>query len=203
MTQDIDVTLCAVRKSYRLLYDYHKRIQSLIDQIAENLDVTFYRWSSHISNPKGSSDLRNRWTWDAFPQFEYMVLFAKNIDEIDSPKAGNALIELRVETDNSIFSQDGDNEPNPHLVEAEQAKTQIIAYVWVCVDMPKGATESLYAIWNYSDYPESEMKFEGIETEYGEFKALKITKEMSALATENDIRKFSDQIQKVLEGQPN
>ena len=199
MSQELETTLCAVRKSYRLLYDYHQRAQSTIDQITSNLGLNFYRWESAVSKPKGGSDLHKRWTWDAFPQLEYSSLFARNLDLISTPGHGDFLFEIRLRTDNSIFEQGYKTEPDPHHMAADKAETQLVVYIWVCNEMPKGDRESFDTIWNYSDYPDEVDKFLPVETDYGRFSVMKVTKRLSALSNDEEIIKFSNQIEAILD----
>jgi len=199
MSQELETTLCAVRKSYRLLYDYHQRVQSTVDQITSNLGLNFYRWESAVSKPRGGSDLHNRWTWDAFPQLEYSALFARNLDLISTPGDGDFLFEIRVQTDNSIFEQGYKTEPDPHHIAAEKAETQLVVCIWVCNEMPKGDNESFDTIWNYSDYPATENAFLPLETDYGSFSVMKVTKRLSTLSNDEMIIEFSNQIEAILD----
>ena len=199
MSQELETTLCAVRKSYRLLYDYHQRVQSTIDQITSNLGLNFYRWESAVSKPKGGSDLYKRWTWDAFPQLEYSALFARNLDLISTPGHGDFLFEIRLRTDNSIFEQGYKTEPDPHHIAADKAETQLVVYIWVCNEMPKGDRESFDKIWNYSDYPDEEDKFLPVETDYGRFSVIKVKKRLCALSNDEEINDFSNQIGAILD----
>ena len=199
MSQELETTLCAVRKSYRLLYDYHQRVQSTIDQIASILGLNFYRWESAVSKPKGGSNLHNRWTWDAFPQLEYSALFARNLDLISTPVVGDFLFEIRLQTDSSIFEQGYKTEPDPHQTAADKAETQLVVCIWVCNEMPKGDSESFDTIWNYSDYPASENSFLPLETDYGDFSVMKVTKRLSALSNDKKIIEFANQVKAVLD----
>ncbi|MEO9969781.1 MAG: hypothetical protein ABJG15_08150 [Hyphomonadaceae bacterium] len=199
MSQELETTLCAVRKSYRLLYDYHRRVQSTIDQITSNLGLNFYRWESAVSKPKSGSDPHKRWTWDAFPQLEYSSLFARNLDLISAPGDGDFLFEIRVQSDNSIFEQGYKTEPAPHQTAADKAETQLVICIWVCNEMPKEDSVSFDTIWNYSDYPTTENAFFPLKTDYGNFSVMKVTKRLSALSSDEEVVEFSNQIGAILD----
>ena len=104
-----------------------------------------------------------------------------------------------MQTDNSIFEQGYKTEPDPHHIAAEKAETLLVVYMWVCNEMPKGDRESFDTIWNYSDYPDKINKFLPVETNYGSFSVMKVTKRLSGLSNDENTIEFSNQIGAILD----
>ena len=185
----LDQTLLQVRQSYRLLYAYHERIRSTVNLISSQFPkMHFYQWHAEVSQPRSQTDIHQpRWIWDAFPQHTYSVLFTLSSERLlPAAKAGDYILEIRVISDDSIFSQpspNGNTGPAPNVKSAETSDTRIEIYIWKCEKSDELNSDSLVDIWYEVDYPTEEFKKIAVDYQNDEYSVFKKSVSMANLAT--------------------
>ena len=148
--------MLVVRQSYRMLFDFHKRVQSTIDILIENInEYEFAYWVPEVSKANSTTNPHypNRWTWDAFPQHTYSVFATKTGSMKEFIKPGDTLVEIRFSSDDSIFELYENHEPNPDRVPVSEAITSIKIIFWHCKSILNDAQLHWYnGIWRETDY---------------------------------------------------
>ncbi|MCY1660411.1 hypothetical protein [Chryseobacterium sp. SL1] len=125
--QNLNDTLIEVRKAYRLIYDYQKRILDLISFIKGRYDFIYlggFSKFSNVSPRNGSGDLKS-WSWDWLNLYYYDFHFQKKIIDKDDIRFSIFLM-----SDSGYFDKNKENsiqKINPDLfLEPEASKTKLI-----------------------------------------------------------------------------
>jgi hypothetical protein len=101
--------LTEVRKSYRLLYDYQKRILDLVDFIGKKYGLIYdggYPKFSHVAPRNGRGNL-NLWAWDWLNMYYYEFHFSNKKSRNDT-----IFFSIFLLNDNGFFKSHHDNKIN-------------------------------------------------------------------------------------------
>jgi len=84
----INEILLEVRKSYRVLFEYQKRILDLVDYIAKNLNFEYNGGFSKFSDnsPRNGSGSLDSWAWDWLSMYYYEFHFKNKVINNDKNK---------------------------------------------------------------------------------------------------------------------
>ncbi|OCA75435.1 hypothetical protein [Chryseobacterium arthrosphaerae] len=124
---NLNENLTEVRKAYRLIYDYQKRILDLINFIRSKYDFIYLGGFSKFSNvsPRNGSGNLTFWSWDWLNLYFYEFHFHKKIINKDEIRFSIFLI-----SDSGYFDKKKDNsiqKTNPDLfLEPEASKSKLI-----------------------------------------------------------------------------
>jgi len=96
-----------IRTAHRLLAAYYQRLLPTIDDIANAVDVNFYRWeSSEFTHPVGkSSNPCMDWGWNFLPANCTRYIFHNAVNN-NQVRVGELMIEFHVISDSGILLKD-------------------------------------------------------------------------------------------------
>lgn len=98
--EDIEVTMTNVRKAYRLLAVYQKKILDIVQDIAKEFNYDFYRWepqqyvATNEKKPPFSFG-----GWGMLPMYNISFLYLNPAYDRRIPQLGEWLLEIKVEVD--------------------------------------------------------------------------------------------------------
>jgi hypothetical protein len=188
--------LVEVRKSYRLLFEYQKRILNLVDYIGKKYGLNYdggYPKFSSVAPRNGSGNL-NLWAWDWLNMYYYEFHFGNKKSGDDT-----LFFSIFVINDNGFFKANNETKIN---------KTSISKFS----DIVDSDSELVFVIgknlwdgWGYNwDEPEFTLKKYGekridenkimifkhysLELFEDENQALKCLKDFETICSENDIK---------------
>ncbi|MDC0670342.1 SIR2 family NAD-dependent protein deacylase [Nannocystis radixulma] len=127
--EDDELTSAAVRRSYRLVYQYQRRV---FDRLAELTDalaamgLAFERWDPALySRPaKSTTEFFRRpyWAWDLLPAYHLRLVFSASVAEDRSARR----IVVSVVADDGFRARSSRDEPDPRFfAPAEQSRTEL------------------------------------------------------------------------------
>jgi len=155
----LDNALADVRKAYRLLWCYQKRIFDIVTLIVEEFDdMTFYNWRTlHAGHPcrTGTNPLGGRWVWDMLPMVKVSYLFLPGGCDHNATLPGQWMLEVLVVSDDGFSDPNDGSEPDPaNFEKAEQSNSTLSLIAWYC----RGETSKnwLGGVWHALDWPEKD-----------------------------------------------
>lgn len=150
--------LADVRKAYRLLWGYQRRVFDMVGLVAgEFEDMAFYNWRTiHSDHPcrTGTDPMGGRWTWDMLPMTRVSYLFLPDGVDRNSTLPGQWMLEVHVNSDTGFVDPEDGIEPDPAGFErAEGCRTLLSIFAWYC----RGETDRNWygGVWNVLDWPEA------------------------------------------------
>ena len=128
---EFEKTLIEVRKAYRLIYLYQRRVLDLIDFIGNKLSLNFESGWSKFSNPAGTRKRVNlkKWSWDWLMLYFYEFHFGVVKNEIR--------FSIILQSDSGFFdSKSNDKLDISTFKNAEESKTKLFFVlgnkIWGC-----------------------------------------------------------------------
>ncbi|RJF83323.1 hypothetical protein D3877_01095 [Azospirillum cavernae] len=131
MTQSLPDALADVRRAYRLLWSYQKRVLNIVAMIREQLGFVPHHIEYQFSRPGQRMESPETWMWDALP-FSLIGFDATNQGD---PKAiGARLLYIEVVSDTGLMIEKdrggGDWEPNPLVFSPlEESRSELLLYL--------------------------------------------------------------------------
>ena len=146
---EIDGALLDVRKAYRLLSLYQRRVLDLCGEITGVFETTlnFYQWSpSHYdSTPRRGTLPLNRWAWDFLPLYDFCVLYLPEGVHWNTHNPGDWLLAIRISAD-SGYQAAGAIEPDPRdFRDPTSCESSVSLYVYYC-------SQAFVGNWFYNVY---------------------------------------------------
>ncbi len=138
----VEKALIEVRKAYRLLALFQRRVLDLCNQIKGSFSssLLFYQWtSSEFEQPpmRNGDPANGRWAWDFLPLYDFDVLYLAQPPSIGH-LPGEWMLRIRVTAD-SGFGKQGDAETDPcRFAPPDQCESLVRLYVYYCVDRFSG-----------------------------------------------------------------
>ncbi|MET4634927.1 hypothetical protein [Kaistia defluvii] len=150
-------TLTDVRRAYRLIWGYQRRIMDILNMMADEFDThEFYCWKTLDRDPpakRGTNPLK-KWAWDLLPLYQASFLYTAVGSDRGSLKAGEWLLEFYVNSDDIDFKGYRAGEPDAlKFLSPENSNSMISLVAWKCTRDTKA--DWFRDIWNYSDWPTS------------------------------------------------
>ncbi len=136
-SDELNIVLADVRKSYRLLYHYQERVRSLVKYISDKLGFGYVDGNALFSHPwnPGRKDNLQLWAWDFLP----MYYFEFHLGAIET-NDGEVRASIFLQSDTGFFDSDKDNKLKPEdFSSIESSQTRLIFVV--------GKND-----WNYQDF---------------------------------------------------
>lgn len=112
---DLSQALIAVRKAYRLLYLFQRRVLDVVEEISTKLGHDFYYWlpSGDEEAVRGGANPCDRSAWKMLPLFDANFLYLPpGVKSTDTPRKGQWLLEIIVCPDDGE-PEGGKGESNP------------------------------------------------------------------------------------------
>lgn len=215
MSQDLENALCDVRKAYRLLWAFQKRVLEYTNIIRERLVFDHYYTDYGFSRP--SQTPHKKWSWDLLPfsNVGFVSLKHKDMkyyndnDFSNYPLAGDMMLYIYSVPDSALDEDDCETEPNPTNF-ASPVECQSLFKVFLAInDIDR--TERLNWLYNVArtddDWPENKqvVSFESVEGKgirvYGEnWNLAEIPDESALLAKIDSFKNAAEEALK--EGSP-
>ena len=152
----LDNALTDVRKAYRLLWCYQKRVFDMVKLFVEEFDdMTFYNWRTlHAGHPcrTGTNPMGDRWTWDMLPMVRASYLFLPGGSDHNATLPGQWMLEVFINSDGGFSEAEDGYEPDPANFEAAEKSTSTVSlFAWYC----RGETSKnwLGGVWKTLDWP--------------------------------------------------
>ncbi len=117
-TVDLETALCEVRKAYRLLWLFQRRVFDICETIRDNFGVKFYCVGYHFDRPASSSPFK-KWSWDMLPMSNISFLFLRHKGEnphndgANYPMPDDYLLSIHVMPDSALIDFRLEGEPDP------------------------------------------------------------------------------------------
>jgi hypothetical protein len=153
----LENALIDVRKAYRLLWCYQKRVFDMVKLVVEEFDdMTFYNWRTlHAGHPcrTGTDPMSGRWTWDMLPMVHVSYLFLPGGGDHNSTLPGQWMLEVFVNSDDGFSKAEDGSEPDPvDFKAAEESTSKVSLFAWYC----RGETSKnwINGVWQAIDWPE-------------------------------------------------
>lgn len=159
---DLVGALTDVRKAYRLIWLYQRRVVDIIRLISDRLGYRFFRWETqdHIGrmpgqvtkNPFGQGE----WIWATLPLYRMSLFYLPTALDWNVQKSGQWMLEVVLETDTGAkYTEEDDSEPSPvEFAPADKSETLLRLYAWYCTK--DGNLDWFHEIWHELDYPEQD-----------------------------------------------
>ena len=158
---DLKHALVDVRKAYRLIWLYQRRVVDIIRLIADTLGYRFYRWETEdiIGRMPGRTTTdpfsEGSWIWSTLPLYRMSLLYLPTTLDWNVQKKGEWMLEIVVETDSGFSEREDDLERAPsEFKAADQSETFLRLYAWYCTG--DGNVGWFSNIWNELDWPEQD-----------------------------------------------
>lgn len=122
--------LTDVRKAYRLVYAYQRRLFDLMNYLDKELirsHIAFEEWDSakyrFPSKARSSPVYRDCWAWDLIPGYWPRFSFQSQ------GRSPHVYIDIEVPVDSGFSERVGEPDPS-NFIEASEAKSELWAEVW-------------------------------------------------------------------------
>ena len=148
--ENFDALVAQAQIAHRLVVGFYQRLLPTIQQVADTLELTFWKWEPYVTNrPCGKSkNPADCWAWDMAPLMASNHRYWRTNGE--TAELGDAVLNLYVSFD-SHFSNDDDQEPDATQLPMGSAIVEI--YLSRC---DQRSDDSLEKLWNQSGDMEDE-----------------------------------------------
>ena len=153
---ELSSALCDVRKAYRLLHGYHRRVLDVASTIASQFGKM-----SWLATEFGCSPMTRRrnpfdqgyWMWDATPMVQTHFLFT----ESGSDSRGDYLLDITVVGDSEFYDYEYSGEPNPAEFEKTPEAAASRIDLLLVASRTKQRNRSWLKVWKGNERPDHEM----------------------------------------------
>lgn len=156
VNNDLNNALCEVRKAYRLIAIYQRRILDMAKVIQKSFDFKPYVYENHDHNINIGGNGRfptERCSFDMLPMYpKISLLFLPQNADYNNPKANEFMLDIRFESDTG-YKNNNKQEPKPEeFDDVDQSETKMYLYAF-------GVLENLNScnwyvnIWGCYEYP--------------------------------------------------
>lgn len=144
---EIKNALSDVRKAFRLLWAYNKRIFNIVEHIRNDFGFEHYYMGKLLGTTNSRSDFCEYWAWEALPlvtigwtalrfnRGEDGSVLYRNGDHNNNPLAGEMLLHILLISDSAFFNAiNGPNKNEPNAVNfpcPDQCQSKLVLSVYV------------------------------------------------------------------------
>lgn len=126
--------LTDVRRAYRIIWMYQRRVLDLVSQIAEKFDLEFYAWSPEEYERLGrfTTDPTKNSAWDMLPLYNTSFLYLPEDADRNRTRVGDWMLEIAVISDegyNCKALENGEVDASQFLP-AEKTRSILGLYAW-------------------------------------------------------------------------
>lgn len=160
MTEDdgLHAALCDVRKAYRLIWLYQRRVLDIAKVVSEEFGQHEFRWwSPQYFDPPGQRTVNpmSKWAADFLPLYDFSLLSLPQ-ENGGVQKLGEWMLEITFSADDG-YKEGEKNEPDPVTFAApEKCGSQMGLYAWACTKTKK--QNWFWDVWNELDWPEKDVR---------------------------------------------
>ena len=112
---ELQKALLDVRKAFRLLWLYQRRVLDIIHLITDKFNHEFYCWAPMGGKPPGrmTTDPTDNWAWSMLPFYQLCLLYPPSDAILGQPKKGEWLLEIGIQSDDGFPIGEEETEPDP------------------------------------------------------------------------------------------
>jgi hypothetical protein len=192
--EELAGALLDVRKAYRVLYFFQRRILSLLDQLSQRLGQRFYYWlpSGDAEAIMAASNPFDRSEWKLLPLFDASFLFLPLEADHNAQRKGAWLFEVLVSPDDG-YPEEAAEEMNPaDLTDPADSRSTIYLCAFIALkDMEKNWYSGIYLD---TEWP---AKDEVAETR-GDVRVVSLTMDLSALPDGDSIQDLAERFRSLV-----
>jgi hypothetical protein len=186
----LEDALTDVRKAYRLLWAYQRRIYDMVELAAGEFDdMNFYWWTTlHADRPvqSGTNPMNGRWAWDMLPMARVSYLFLSSDTDRNRTMPGQWMLEVHVDSDGGFEENEEGTEPDPEtFASAAESASSMTLYAWYCT--AESGRNWLNGVYRVIDWPEDGEVMESAEPP---FRVFGKTMAIAELSTRADVTNF-------------
>jgi hypothetical protein len=145
-SEETKAALTDVRKAFRLLWAYNKRVFHIVQRMNEQLGFTFYYSDNWIAPKNSGSDFCTRWAWDALPTVttgwlmlrpnknEDGTIVIRQGDHNSNPLKGEMLLHILLVSDSGfsdVYAKQKSEPDSLKFVTPESAESRLILSIYV------------------------------------------------------------------------
>ena len=154
-SEDLTGILGDVRKAYRLLHEYHRRLNDLLQQVEETLSKKGLHFESWAPNnvaplPKKQFFAPYKWAWDLTPAYQVECAWSSDRGKGEVHRIGLVAVA------DTGYDKAGDGEPDPaQFKNATECSTELWIAAWTTTAKApdwKKAWEKVQRIPEYDDH---------------------------------------------------
>jgi hypothetical protein len=161
ISKEIDSALEDVRKAYRLLWLYQRRIFDICQEIGKQFKETEFYYTNFYYGGRPTRNPFKEQVWRMLPISQISFFYYKhnvNGDWKNFPRKGDYLIDLYVISDTGLTNYSGKGEPNPtKFTPINECASQLRMYIFLN-DQDRNESTDWYKIWSTSLYPSHDTK---------------------------------------------
>jgi len=177
---DLSSSLADVRRAYRLIWGYQRRIMDLVQIFEDEFPShEFYAWSplSFARPTQLTTSPIHKWAWDGLPFYKASFLYALAGSDPNHHRVGEWLFEVTLDADNVDFAPLRGEPDASKFPDAETTASTVKLIAWKCVE--NGTFNWYHDLWSKGEWPPvDEVSFE--QPNYA-VKSLSITVELDEL----------------------
>ncbi len=128
---DLKAALTDVRRAFRLIYAYQRRVSDILAEVSAALDANglkFFEWSPHLFGPPARSGTEffraDRWAWDMMPGYSPRCEWRSEAVAVSVRR-----VVLVVRADSGFRTQYGEPDPQD-FVSVEDATSDLRVGLW-------------------------------------------------------------------------
>lgn len=189
MTDELAVAFADVRKAYRLLWCYQRRIYDMVELVAAEFPaMRFYYWQTQAADrpPTSGASPLQRSPWGMLPLVRASFLYLPEDADNNVTCEGQWMLEIHLDSDTGYpndFKQ-GAPDPDPSTFPSvELSATTLVIYAWYCTKTTK--QNWFNEVYSRLNWPEAD----GVlaESTKPAFRVVGKTFDLTTLATAEDI----------------
>ena len=151
---DLSSSLIDVRRAYRLIWGYQRRIFDLVQLFEDEFaSHEFYAWAPlSFGRPTQltTSPLR-KWAWDGLPFYKASFLYTPANSDPNSHRADDWMFEIAVDTDNVDFSTMRGEPDAAAFPDASTTDTTLRLVAWKCTE--EAQFNWYHDLWSRGEWP--------------------------------------------------
>lgn len=193
---ELESALTDVRRSYRLLQRYQRRVLDLSDFLAREIDeqLSFRQWIPvhYRPNPNPYTNPVERWAWDGLPYYDFCSFYALDAFWKNEHEPGDWMVVIRCTADTG-FEALGQSEPDPLAFKSAVESTSLLrVYIY---QYTQSKVESwVHNAYGWNDWPTDD----DCAALSGYLRASCVTAPLSKLANMRQVDELARRVDEVL-----
>lgn len=154
---ELKSALVDVRRAYRLLWGYQRRMMDLVQVIADGFDTQeFYAWSpiSFARPTQLTTSPLKKWAWDGLPFYKASFLFKPVGGDPHNLKAGDWLLEIFLDSDDVDLDTTHGEPDASKFPDATTTSSQLKLVAWKCTE--DVSANWFHDVWAKGSWPETD-----------------------------------------------
>jgi len=196
--EELSNALVDVRKAYRLLYLFQRRILDLVDQLSGKLELKFWYWwpSGNELAIRAADDPCGRDAWKMLPLFDARFFYLpRGVNVPDSPQKRQWFLGLLLSPDDG-HSEGGRGEADPaKFADPAQCRSRIYLYAFIVLNNVQGNWDTIYNAHKNSKWPKEGPAVDAND----EVRVVCLSSDLASLADASDVDSFAIRFRELVE----